>query len=75
MTYEERLEAAERHRLTGNGLFQEVCTYLSGTSCLLLPGLGLWLCKPVPVHHLLPADRGLCDCMVRSVIAGQLSGK
>ena len=39
MTYEERLEAAERHRLTGNGLFQEVRTYLSGASCLLLPGL------------------------------------
>ena len=24
MTYEERLEAAERHRMTGNALFQQV---------------------------------------------------
>ena len=29
MTYEERLEAAERHRLTGNSLFQQVDTCCS----------------------------------------------
>ena len=36
MTYEERLEAAERHRMTGNTLFQQVvacCSKLSESSC------------------------------------------
>lgn len=34
MTYEERLEAAERHRLRGNALFQEACALLLSSRIL-----------------------------------------
>ena len=53
MTYEERLEAAERHRLTGNALFQEACTRLCHHAHLALhcPGWLVAAQAGMPVHH------------------------